>query len=510
MSPDQHNGQPQHQRLQDVLRESLAPHPAAVPAARPGGAKTVVPVQGGAASPRGLGDLPGTLPVEWELITSLRDAVSDDIVAADEAQPLPTETARRERSRSLVAERVSQWAVQYGRSHAPLSTAQVENVAQAVYDAVFHAGPLQKYLDDPDVENIVVDGSTVLVEYFDRPTEQVPAVAGTDEELIDLINRLASGSGHRERRLSPTSPMANFRLPDGSRASATLLTTRPFLGIRRHRIRKSSLEQLQEWGTLSPSLGAFLHALVLARKNILIAGDMGVGKTSLLRALGRKIPAEERVITLESDRELFLDEDTEGGAHVLAMESRESNGEVIEGQQVGRISVADMFPQTLRMLATRVIVGEVRDNEAIAMLQAMSAGGAGSMCTVHAAYPKLVLPRMVTLCQGMHRDDVHELVGTAVNFIVFLRQIDQTRIGGRRHRFVSHVLEVSPGEEGRPSLQEIFAPATGGDPRAVPKLAPSCLEELENEAGFHRAWLTVPQHGTWPAPLNLVGRAVAA
>ncbi|MEV0254710.1 ATPase, T2SS/T4P/T4SS family [Streptomyces sp. NPDC050732] len=488
-------------RLQDVLRQSLAQQVPDMPAAPPAG--TVVrPSVGSSPSAVGVTEQAGVLPASPQDIAGLRDAVSDDIVAADEKDPLANESARRERARSLVATRVSRWAVDQARQRAALTQAQVEMLCQAVYDALFHAGPLQKYLDDPDVENIVVLGDSVQVDYFNRPTVRVAPVAQNDDELIALINRLASNSGHRERRLSASSPMVSFRLPDGSRAEATTLTGDPFLGVRRHRVMASSLEQMQQWGTLSPALSAFLHALVLAKKNVLIAGDMGTGKTSLLRALAKKIPAEERVVTLESDRELYLDQ-FEDGAQFLAMESRESNGELVDGRPVGQITVADMFPHALRMLSTRVIVGEVRDREAIAMLQAMSAGGAGSMCTLHAAYPKLVLPRLVTLCPGMHRDDVHELVGTAVNFVVYLKQINQTRQGGRRHRFVSHVLEVQPGESGRPSLQEIFAPS-GCDLRGIPQLAPSCIEELETLAGFDRRWLTVAQYGAWPAPLDLL------
>ncbi|MFF1714648.1 CpaF family protein [Streptomyces sp. NPDC058268] len=498
VEPPLANGNPAPARLQDVLSRALRPAAPAAP-----GAATLRPAVA-LSSPSAVEVTgQGALPASPQDIAALRDAVSDDIVAADDQDPLPNESARRERARSLVAERVSRWAVDQARRKAALTPAQVEALAQAVYDALFHAGPLQKYLDDPDVENVVVLGDDVQVDYFNRPTAKVPPVAQSDDELVALINRLASNSGHRERRLSASSPMVSFRLPDGSRAEATTLTPVPFLGVRRHRVLTSSLEQLQEWGTLSPALGAFLHALVLAKKNILFAGDMGTGKTSLLRALAHKIPAEERVVTLESDRELYLDQH-QGGAQFLAMESRESNGEVVDGHQVGQISVEDMFPHALRMLSTRVIVGEVRDREAIAMLQAMSAGGAGSMCTLHAAYPNLVLPRLVTLCRGMHRDDVHELVGISINFIVYLKQINQTRIGGRRHRFVSHVLEVQPGEGGHPSIQEIFAPS-GSDPRGVPQLAPSCITELESLAGLDRRWLTVPQYGAWPTPLGLVG-----
>ncbi|MEV0521836.1 ATPase, T2SS/T4P/T4SS family [Streptomyces sp. NPDC050439] len=502
------NGTP---RLQDVLSQALRPtapgasstqgaasHALHSAVALTSAAPAAVEVTGG-----------GALPASPQDISGLRDAVSDDIVAADDQEPLPNESARRERARSLVAMRVARWAVDQARLHTALTPTQVDTLCQAVYDALFHAGPLQKYLDDPDVENVVVLGDDVQVDYYNRPTTKVAPVAQNDDELIALINRLASNSGHRERRLSASSPMVSFRLPDGSRAEATTLTPVPFLGVRRHRVLTSSLEQLQEWGTLSPALSAFLHALVLARKNVLFAGDMGTGKTSLLRALAQKIPVEERVVTLESDRELFLDQH-QGGAQFLAMESRESNGELVDGHPVGEISVEQMFPHALRMLSTRVIVGEVRDREAIAMLQAMSAGGAGSMCTLHAAYPNLVLPRLVTLCRGMHRDDVHELVGTSINFVVYLKQINQTRIGGRRHRFVSHVLEVQTGEGGHPAIQEIFAPS-GSDPRGVPQLAPSCIAELEGLAGFDRRWLTVPQYGAWPAPLGLVhGKESAA
>ncbi|GAA2330053.1 ATP/GTP-binding protein [Streptomyces caniferus] len=502
--------------LSGLLRNALAqqgPH-GGTTAPAPGPQPAAPPVQLGkddAAAPGRLAELPGVLPVSRAVIRELQDAVSQDLVEAERSSESRLSAEDQlELARSLVAKRVSAWAVEEARTARPLSGAQLETVRQAIINALFKAGPLQQYLEDERVENIVVDGDRVEIDYFDRPTQRVDPVADDDESLVALINRLAARSGHGDRVLNPATPMTNFRLPDRSRVAATLLTTRPTMAIRRHRVMSASLEDLVEWGTLSPALSAFLQGLVAAKQTMLIAGDMGVGKTSLLRALVRKVGAGERIVTLETDRELFLDEDPNVAAHVMAMEERASNGEVgKDGSQTGRVTIADMYPHTLRMLSTRVVVGEVRSTEVVPMLDAMSSGGRGSMCTLHAAYPRLVLPRLVQLCQsaGKDVDSTHQLVANAVNFVVFIRQTDQTQIGGRRHRYVSDVLQVTPGEGGQPAFSRIFTPAGDGDPRGVPRDLPTgeVLQELE-DIGFDKRWLTEAQYGRWPRPMELVRR----
>ncbi|MFI9358638.1 CpaF family protein [Streptomyces lydicus] len=498
--------------LKDVLAQRQrggAPTPA--PAPPPSSDAEVQLGKGDAAGPGRLAELPGVLPVSRAVIRDLQDAVSQDLVDQERKSESRLSTEDQlELARSLVAKRVSAWAVEHARTALPLSGTQLETIRQAIINALFKAGPLQQYLEDESVENIVVDGDQVLVDYFDRPTQRVDPVADDDESLVALINRLAARSGHGDRVLNPATPMVNFRLPDRSRVAATLLTTRPTMAIRRHRVMSASLEDLVEWGTLSPALRAFLWGLVTAKQTMLIAGDMGVGKTSLLRALVRKVGAGERIVTLETDRELFLDEDPNVAAHVMAMEERASNGEVgKDGRETGRITIADMYPHTLRMLSTRVVVGEVRSTEVVPMLDAMSSGGRGSMCTLHAAYPRLVLPRLVQLCQsaGKDVDSTHQLVANAVNFVIFIRQTDQTQIGGRRHRYVSDVLQVTPGEGGQPAFSRIFAPAGDGDPRGVPKDLPTgeVMQELAN-TGFDKRWLTEEQYGRWPRPMELVRR----
>ncbi|MGW9047325.1 CpaF family protein [Streptomyces lydicus] len=498
--------------LKDVLAQRQhggAPTPA--PAPPPSSDAEVQFGKGDAAGSGRLAELPGVLPVSRAVIRELQDAVSQDLVEQErKIESRLSAEDQLELARSLVAKRVSAWAVEHARTALPLSGPQLETIRQAIINALFKAGPLQQYLEDESVENIVVDGDQVLVDYFDRPTQRVDPVADDDESLVALINRLAARSGHGDRVLNPASPMVNFRLPDRSRVAATLLTTRPSMAIRRHRVMSASLEDLVEWGTLSPALRAFLWGLVTAKQTMLIAGDMGVGKTSLLRALVRKVGAGERIVTLETDRELFLDEDPNVAAHVMAMEERASNGEVgKDGRETGRITIADMYPHTLRMLSTRVVVGEVRSTEVVPMLDAMSSGGRGSMCTLHAAYPRLVLPRLVQLCQsaGKDVDSTHQLVANAVNFVIFIRQTDQTQIGGRRHRYVSDVLQVTPGEGGQPAFSRIFAPAGDGDPRGVPKDLPTgeVMQELA-DTGFDKRWLTEEQYGRWPRPMELVPR----
>ncbi|WP_149563869.1 MULTISPECIES: CpaF family protein [Streptomyces] len=442
--------------------------------------------------------LPGGLPVQWEEIEALQRAVSDDLIEEETREGRLPEDARRELARSLVTQRVAAWASAYARTHRSLSEAEEEAVRQAVFDAMFHAGPLERYLQDPDVENIFVYGSHVEVEYYNRPAQRVPPVAADDAGLRRLINGLAARSGHGERQLTDATPMTHFRLPDGSRVAATVLGERDFLAIRRHRVLHFELEDLVESGTLSKCLSVFLHAAVISQATLLVTGPAAVGKTTLLRALLRKVPSHERVVTLETDRELYLStpDGSSAAPPVVALEEREGNAD-----GVGQVAVADMIPFTLRMSQSRVVVGEVRGAEAVPMLNAMAAGGRGSMCTLHADYPRLVMPRLTQLCRpaGMDREAVHEMAGNALTYVVFLAQSNATAMGGRKHRYVSHVLEVSPGEDGRVALDEIFAPQPGsGDPRAVPQRVPSADRMAELEAvGFQREWLTVPGYGRW-------------
>jgi Flp pilus assembly CpaF family ATPase len=278
--------------------------------------------------------------------------------------------------------------------------------------------------------------------------------------------------------------------------------------IRKHRIRDTGLAQLVQWGAVSPLLERFLSTCVLARLNILVVGDMGAGKTTLLRSLGREIPPAERLVTLESDRELYLDEPgPHAGPVTFAFEARQSNGERHDGKATGEVSISDMFATALRYNASRVIVGEVRSTEIVPMLQAMSAGGSGSMCTMHVRRPHAIVSRLVQLCTeaGMATDAAYHLIASSVDVVVYLTYLDETGIGGRRHRFVSHVYEVHDvvGEAGRPTTTELFAPA-GSEPRAVFHNMPSFAADLELTGRFDRRWLTENPHGAWGAPLQTV------
>jgi Flp pilus assembly CpaF family ATPase len=240
-------------------------------------------------------------------------------------------------------------------------------------------------------------------------------------------------------------------------------------------------------------------------------GSQGVGKTSLLRAMAREIPPTERVGTLESEYELYLHEDPDG-PEVVAYEGRESNGERgADGKMLGEITLSDLFPQLLRMSLRRVIVGEVRSKEVVPMLHAMNEGEGGSMCTLHARSPQLSIERLATLCLeagiGMTENLAYRLIAQAIDLVVYLRLVDETEkvypngVPGRRHRFVSHVMEITGiGEGSRPSYQFVFAPREHGgfrEVRAVPhgNISQDCLGSLMR-AGFDRTLLTAAW-GTW-------------
>lgn len=485
-------------------------------ALRPQVSPTAVPT-----APTALGGkATGLLPVGYEVVAELRQQASSKIGQATAADATMSPQDQRQLGLKIIRETVGEWATRYAATATtPLTDAQEAQLRQAVFDELFRAGRLQPLLDNPNVENILINGDRVRVDFADRPSQMWDPIAPNDRELVRLINHLARMQGQGERALTPATPNLNMRLGDGSRLAASyLITPRPQIVIRRHRTLGQSLDDLISWGTIDSTLAAFLRASVKARKNIVIVGSQGAGKTSLLRAMAREIPRTERVGTLESEYELYLHEDPEG-PEVIAYEGRESNGERgPDGKLLGELTLSDLFPQLLRMSLRRIIVGEVRSKEVVPMLHAMNTGEGGSMCTLHAETAQLSAERLVTLCLeagiGMTEALAYRLVAQAIDLVVYVRFVDETELvdaggrPGRKHRFVSHVMEITGiGENNRPSHQMIFAPREQDgvrEPRAVPQQMPSprYLDDIER-AGFQRQELTRPW-GRWTERLESV------
>ncbi|MEV5203199.1 CpaF/VirB11 family protein [Streptomyces sp. NPDC053720] len=510
------NGQPAPMGRADIAglltgrigqRQATTP-PTTPPTGPPAAPPAVPPATAHAGAVPRLAGLPGEIPVSWDVIEDLQAQVSKQLSTKD-PNKLLEEADRRALAKSLTRNAVADWATKYAQGNAPLSQEQETSIANAVFDAMYRGGRLQSLLDEKGVEDVMVDGLRAHVEYYDRPRRTIEKVADSHEELTTWVNRMARLSGHGERALTQATPMVGFRMPDGSRVTSSLLTTRPSVVIRRHRIQQHGIAELVRWGSINPLLERFLTACVHAKMNMLVVGDMGAGKTSLLRALGREIPASERLVTLESDRELYLDEPgPKPGPVTFAFEARQSNGEVRGGEKAGEVTISDMFATALRYNATRVIVGEVRSTEIVPMLNAMSSGGSGSMCTLHVRRPHAIISRLVQLCTeaGMQTEAAHHLIAASIDVVVYLTYLDETAIGGRKHRFVSSIYEVhdTVGEGGRPVTTELFAPQ-GGEPRAVYKNMPTFINDLERTGLFNRQWLTDNPHGAWGPPLQREG-----
>ncbi|PYC76833.1 ATP/GTP-binding protein [Streptomyces tateyamensis] len=492
--------------------------------APPAAARTPVPAAAGGAV---AGTAPTSLPVLPTPPTPAPPAIDPQVarelkrqVAAELHQQLTKMTnatpgleidraTRRQRGRALIEEVVARWSDAYAQTHGAAPTREQDRaLAEAVYDLLFRAGRLQPYLDDPEIENILINGcDDVWVSRVHQPLKQVPPVADSDAELIELLQDLARQHGGGERSLNTASPTLALRLEGGMRLQAmTEVTPRPYVAIRRHRVASATLADMVQLGTVDSTLAAFLAAAIRARKNVMITGTQGVGKTSMLRAMAAEIPPDERIGTLESEFELWLH--TLGHLRqVVPMEAREGNGERIDGKAAGELSIGELIPAALRMTLSRIIVGEVRSGEVVPMLRVMTNGEGGSMCTLHARGPHMVVDRIAELCleYGSHMTDTlaYRLTANAVDLIVHVSMVDETAVGGRRHRFVSHVLEVTGlGENGRPALNTVFGPRPDlGEPRGVPHTPPNCLDDLRR-AGFD-AGLLQSAYGSWQAPLSL-------
>jgi pilus assembly protein CpaF len=313
-----------------------------------------------------------------------------------------------------------------------------------ILDELTGFGPIQPLLEDPDISEVMVNGpKKVFVEKGGKLTRS-PITFDDDDHVLRIIDRIILPLG---RRVDADSPTVDARLPDGSRVNAVIRPVSidgPSITIRKFKKDKLSIEQLVKFGSLTPNMGEFIKACVLAHLNIVISGGTGSGKTTLLNVLSSFIPEGERIITIEDAAELQLQQD-----HVLRMETKTAN---VDGR--GAVSIRDLVKNALRQRPDRIVVGECRGGEALDMLQAMNTGHDGSLTTLHANTPRDALSRLETmvLMAGMDLPlkVVRQQISSAVDLII---QQSRLKDGSRK---VTAVTEVVGMEGDTVVLTDIF------------------------------------------------------
>ena len=327
----------------------------------------------------------------------------------------------------------------------PLNLIEKERLVIEIQDEVLGLGPLEPFLKDPTVSDILVTTyNKIYLERFGK-LELTDARFKDDAHLMKIIDRIVSSVG---RRIDESCPMADARLADGSRVNAIippLAVDGPILSIRRFSVDPLELNDLIELKTLVPEVGEILRGIVASKLNILISGGTGSGKTTMLNVMSRFIPEEERIVTIEDAAELQLKQ-----KHVARLETRPPN---IEG--TGEITQQDLVKNSLRMRPDRIIVGEVRAKEAFDMLQAMNTGHDGSLTTIHANTPRDALMRLETMV-AMGNFDIptqfmRRYIASAIDVVIQLARLtDGTR------KLIS-VQEITGMEGEMITMQEIFS-----------------------------------------------------
>src|SRR6476646_3296237 len=326
----------------------------------------------------------------------------------------------------------------------PLSHSDRTRIAQDVSDDILGHGPLEPYLRDAEVSEIMVNGAEDI--YIERAGKIYPVDARFSDEthLRRTIDKIVGRVG---RRVDESSPMVDARLPDGSRVNAVvppIALDGSMLTIRKFSADPFTDRDLISFGTMTEKVRDFLDACVKGRRNIIISGGTGSGKTTTLNVISSFLPHDERIVTIEDAAELQLQQQ-----HVLRLEARPAN---IEGR--GLVSIRELVKNCLRMRPDRIIVGEIRDGAALDMLQAMNTGHDGSITTVHANTPRDSLARIETMVLMAGVDlpirAIREQVSSALDLIVH-----QTRFkdGSRR---ITHITEVVGMEGDTITLQDVF------------------------------------------------------
>ncbi|MBO9541300.1 Flp pilus assembly complex ATPase component TadA [bacterium] len=392
--------------------------------------------------------VPHQAPVVDEALVELRREVHRELVEALKRFNLSLEYLADPTRKGEIREKVLEVTAEIldQLEDVPLRN-RAERVAfiNAIADEAVGFGPLERFLADPAVTEVMVNGHrTIYVERSGKLT-RTPDTFTDEKQLRVVIDRIVAPIG---RRVDESSPMCDARLPDGSRVNVIippLALTGSTITIRKFPNYRLGIEDLVKFGSLNQDMAHFLKCSILAKLNVFISGGTGSGKTTLLNVLSGFIPSDERIVTIEDAAELKLHQD-----HVISLESRPPN---LEG--TGAIAIRDLVRNSLRMRPDRIIVGEVRGGEALDMLQAMNTGHDGSLATGHANSPRDALSRLETmvLMGGVELPSraIREQIASAIQIIV---QISRLKDGSRK---ITRISEVAGMESDTIVMQDLFA-----------------------------------------------------
>jgi pilus assembly protein CpaF len=361
----------------------------------------------------------------------------------------------------------------------PLSLSERESLVGDVLNELFGLGPLEALLKDGSISDILVNKSSQVFIEREGRIEETDIVFRDDKHLMQIIERIVSAVG---RRIDESTPMVDARLQDGSRVNVIippLALDGPVMSIRRFRTDRLGADDLVARESLTAPMLNFLKGTVAARMNIIVSGGTGAGKTTLLNILSGYISGSERVVTIEDAAELKLRQ-----KHVVRLETRPPN---IEGK--GAVRQRQLVINALRMRPDRIVVGEVRGEEALDMLQAMNTGHDGSLTTIHANTPRDALHRLDTMVAmaNLNIPDkaVRQQIASAVNIVI---QVNRLSDGTRR---LTSISEITGMEQDVITMQEIFQfkkSGIGEDGRVIGAfratgIRPKCSDQLAT-AGF--------------------------